>query len=86
MVAGTIERMRVASRRDREFVLDTDVLVIRPVADKLRQVFADGGVGLVGYYTHKCTGARREWAEWEAKLRRATQPVAWGPSRRVRKF
>lgn len=79
MVAGTIEGMRVAFRRDPEFVLklDTDSLMIRPVADELREVFTDGRVGFVGSYPHTYTGAPREWAEWEPKLRRATQPVAW---------
>src|ERR1700733_3208646 len=83
MVAGTIEGMRAAARHQPEFLLklDTDALVIAPVADKLRAAFSQDGVGLVGSYTHTCTGARRDWSGWKTKLRRATRPIARGPGR-----
>jgi hypothetical protein len=86
MVAGTFEGLRAAAGKRLEFVLklDTDALVIGPVADKLRAVFADERIGLAGSYTHTCTGARRDWSGWKRQLRRATQPVAIGPGRSVR--
>ncbi|HTU84571.1 MAG TPA: hypothetical protein VMF57_03295 [Solirubrobacteraceae bacterium] len=80
MVAGTIEGMRAAARREPEFLLklDTDALIIGPVADKLRAALSEDGVGLVGSYTHTCSGARRDWTEWETKLRRAGRPIVPG--------
>jgi hypothetical protein len=82
MVAGTMEGMRAAARKRPEFLLklDTDALIVGPVADKLRRVFEDDHVGMVGSYTHTCTGDRRDWRMWEKKLRRAARTVA--PSRR----
>jgi hypothetical protein len=86
MVAGTVEGMKAASRHDPEFLLklDTDALVIAPVSDKLRELFGDERIGLVGSYTQTCTGARRDWSVWEKTLRRAMRPVALGPGRSVR--
>ena len=77
MVAGTMEGMRTASRYEPEFLLklDTDALVIGSFADRLREAFADDRVGLVGSYTHTCTGAQRDFTEWEPKLRRASRSV-----------
>ena len=86
MVAGTIEGMRAAARHQPEFLLklDTDALVIAPLADKLRRAFAEDGVGLVGSYTHTCTGARRDWSRSKTRLRGATRPVARGPGLTLR--
>jgi hypothetical protein len=82
MVAGTIDGMRAAAVQDPEFLLklDTDALLIGPVAEKLRSVFADERVGLVGSYTHTCTGAVRDWSGWTKKLRRAMLPVGLVPN------
>jgi hypothetical protein len=85
MVAGTIEGMRMAARYRPEFLLklDTDALVIGPVGARLRGVFADERVGMVGSYTHTCDGVRRDWRGWEKPLRRAAYPIALGPGRRI---
>ncbi len=82
MVAGTIDGMRLAGPRRPEFLLklDTDALLVAPVAEKLRSVFADDTVGVAGSYTHTCTGAPRDWSGWRSKLRRATLPVGFGPN------
>ena len=82
MVAGTIEGMRAAARHQPEFVLklDTDTVMIGPVAHKLRRVFVEDRIGMVGSYTKTCAGDRRDWHLWEKRLRRATRTIA--PSRR----
>jgi hypothetical protein len=82
MVAGTIDGTRAAGAHSPEFLLklDTDALLIAPVAEKLRSVFADERVGLVGSYTHTCTGAVRDWSGWRIKLRRAMLPVGLVPN------
>ena len=89
MVAGTIDGLRAAAECEPEFVLklDTDALLIGPVAEKLRAIFADERVGVVGAYTHWCNGVQRDWSGWAKrlrKLRRAISPIAIGPGRALR--
>jgi hypothetical protein len=86
MVAGTLDGVRAASAHQPEFLLkvDTDALLIGPVSKKLRMILADQRVGIVGSYTHTCTGAQREWAGWKSKLLRAQLPVAMVPNRTIR--
>lgn len=81
MVVGTIEALRALGPYRPEFVLklDTDALVIGRFSDRLREVFADPGLGMVGSYRHTCTGAPREWAHWAKALRRTARPLAFGP-------
>jgi hypothetical protein len=90
MVIGTVEALIAVAPHRPEFVLklDTDALVIGPFSDRLREVFADPGLGVVGSYRHTCTGAPRDWSHWETALRRAARPLAIGrdfrPLRRSR--
>jgi hypothetical protein len=86
MVAGTLMGMRAAAEHRPEFLLklDTDALMIAPAADKLRRVFVEDQVGMVGSYTHTCAGSRREWSGWETNFRRAARPVARSGRRAVR--
>ena len=86
MVAGTIDGMRAAASRRPRFVLklDTDALAIAPFAAKLSAVTADPKIGVVGSYTHTCTGAERDWSGWEPKLRRAAARFSVGRKPLVR--
>src|SRR5262249_10671299 len=76
MVAGTLEGMVAAGRHRPELLLklDTDALLNAPVADKLRTLLGDRSLGVVGSYTHTCTGARRDWSGWRKRLLRARLP------------
>lgn len=80
MVAGTIDGMRTAAARRPAFLLklDTDALVIAPFAAKLLAATADPETGVLGSYTHTCTGAARDWSGWEPKLRRARARISVG--------
>src|SRR5438105_1536499 len=73
MVAGTLQGLVAAGRHGPELLLklDTDALLIAPVADKLRALLGDRSLGVVGSYTHTCTGARRDWSGWRKRLLRA---------------
>lgn len=86
MVAGTLDGARAASAHRPDFVLklDTDALLIGPVSKELRVAFTDHRVGIVGSYTHTCTGAQREWTGWKTKLVRAQLPVSLVPNRTIR--
>jgi hypothetical protein len=85
MVAGTIEGLAVAAshRPDLLLKLDTDALLIAPVAGKLRTLLGDRTLGVVGSYTHTCAGARRDWSGWRKRLLRARLPVAVIPGRKL---
>jgi hypothetical protein len=85
MVAGTIEGLAAAARHRPDLLLklDTDALLVAPVADKLRTLLADRSIGVVGSYTHTCTGARRDWSGWRKRLLRARLPVAVIPGRKI---
>lgn len=85
MVAGTLTGLRAAAARDPEFVLklDTDALVIGPVLPALQAAFADSRLGLVGSYTHTCTGGRRDWRGWVPVLRRAGAMLSVAPGPRL---
>jgi hypothetical protein len=85
MVAGTLDGMVAAGRHRPELLLklDTDALLIAPVADKLRTLLSDRNLGVVGSYTHTCTGARRDWSGWHKRLVRARLPIAVVPGRRI---
>ena len=84
MVAGTLQGMVAAGRHSPELLLklDTDALLIAPAADKLRALLGDRSLGVVGSYTHTCTGARRDWSGWRKRLLRARLPIAVIPGRR----
>jgi hypothetical protein len=89
MVAGTIDGLRAAAEHEPEFVLklDTDALLIGPVAARLRAIFANERVAVVGAYKRWCNGARRDWSDWAKRLRkqrRAISPIAIGPGRALR--
>jgi hypothetical protein len=85
MVAGTLQGMVAARRHRPELLLklDTDALLIAPAADKLRALLSDRSLGVVGSYTHTCTGARRDWSGWRKRLLRARLPIAVIPGRRM---
>ncbi|MGH2870369.1 MAG: hypothetical protein ACRDNK_22720 [Solirubrobacteraceae bacterium] len=85
MVAGTVNGLKTVAARKPDFVLklDTDALVIGRVLPSLQIALADARVGLVGSYTHTCTGDRRDWSGWIPVLRRAERALSLGPGRRL---
>jgi hypothetical protein len=85
MVAGTLQGLVAAGRHRPELLLklDTDAMLVAPVADKLRALLGDRTLGVVGSYTHTCTGARRDWSGWRKRLLRARLPIAVIPGRRI---
>ena len=85
MVAGTLQGLVAAGHHRPELLLklDTDALLIAPVADKLRTLLGDRSIGVVGSYTHTCTGAKRDWSGWRKRLLRARLPIAVIPGRRI---
>lgn len=67
----------VADFTDAEFVLelDTDALVIAPLAQKLLSATADPEVGLVGTHDRTCNGEARAFVSWGRLSQRASRLV-----------
>jgi hypothetical protein len=86
MTAGTLAGLTACRDQgvDLALKLDTDAAVIAPFSERLREVFADEQVGVVGSYDRTSSGDARDWTMWERPLARALRQwqITYGPGGR----